>query len=171
MPSSRTCVASRCLNRTPGCSANWPLPKFVWFKFVSFRPEQPTPKMLKIRGTATAGMILCMLQTAMAPPARAFDREIELINDTRIAIIELYAAQAGSGRWKQDLLGEDFLRPGDSLVVKIEDGTNYCRYDLKVVLDDGTSRIDRDLNVCSADAYAISFSITWRVTILRRHGP
>ena len=107
----------------------------------------------------------------MAPPARAFDREIELINDTRIAIIELYAAQAGSGRWKQDLLGEDFLRPGDSLGVKIEDGTNYCRYDLKVVLDDGTSRIDRDLNVCSADAYAISFSITWRVTILRRRGP
>src|SRR5262249_11325899 len=112
MPSSRTCVASRCLNRTPGCSANRPLPKFV-----SFRAEQPTQKMLKIRGTATAGMVLCMLQTAMAPPARAFDREIELINDTRIAIIELYAAQAGSGRWKQDLLGEDFLRPGDSLVV------------------------------------------------------
>jgi len=113
-------------------------------------PRTATPKMLKIRGTATAGMVLCMLQTAMAPPARAFDREIELIDDTRSAIIELYAAQAGSGRWKQDLLGEDFLRPGDSLVVKIEDGTNYCRYDLKVVLDDGTSRIDRNLNVSTA---------------------
>lgn len=127
--------------------------------------------MLKIRGTAAAGMVLCMLQTAMAPAARAFDREIELINDTRIAIIELYMAQAGSGHWKQDLLGEDFLRPGNSLVVKIDDGTNYCRYDVKVVLDDGTSRIDRNVNVCSVDGYAISFSMTSRLTILRRRGP
>jgi len=115
------------------------------------------PKMLKICGTATAaGMVLCLLQTAMAPPAQAFDREIELINNTRIAIIELYVAQAGSGQWKRDLLSEDFLRPGNSLVVKIDDGANYCRYDLEVVLDDGTRRIDRNVNLCSVDGYAIS---------------
>jgi len=152
MPSSRSCVPSRCFNRTPGCSANRPLPKFI-----SFRAEQPMPKMLKICDAATAaGMVLCLLQTAMAPPAQAFDREIELINNTRIAIIELYVAQAGSGQWKRDLLSEDFLRPGNSLVVKIDDGANYCRYDLEVVLDDGTRRIDRNVNLCSVDGYAIS---------------
>jgi hypothetical protein len=114
------------------------------------------PKMLKIWGSATAaGSVICFLEAATGPPASALDRQIQLTNDTRIAIVELYAARVATGRWQQDILGEDFLPPGNSLVIKIDDETGYCRYDLKAVLDDGTTVIHRNINVCSLDRYAI----------------
>lgn len=114
--------------------------------------------MLKITGSAIiAGPILCVLEAATGPPAAALDRHIQLTNTTRLAIVELYASHVGTGNWGQDILGDDFLPPGNSLIIDINDGSGYCRFDFKAVFDDGTALLRRDINVCEVEKYAFSY--------------
>jgi hypothetical protein len=114
--------------------------------------------MLKIHTSATLGVsILCALQAATGPPASAFDHQIELTNNTRLAIVEVYASPVGTGRWQQDILGDTFLAPATSMPVNIDGPTGNCRFDFKTVFDDGTSLIRRDINVCEVERYAISY--------------
>jgi len=114
--------------------------------------------MIKIWGAAiSAGAILCALEAATGQPASVLDRHIEFVNDTRMAIVEIYASPVGVGRWDQDLLGDGILPPASSVPISIDGGTGYCRIDLKAVFDDGTTYIRRDVNVCAVERYAISY--------------
>lgn len=113
--------------------------------------------MLKIWGSAMmAGSILCAVQSATGHPALALDRHIELTNNTRMAIVEVYAAHTGTGRWQNDLLGDEILFPANSVLVDIDDGAGYCRFDLKTVFDDGTTVIRRNINLCAVEGFAVS---------------
>ena len=96
--------------------------------------------MVRIWGSAViAGSILGVLEIVTGSSASAFDRRIELTNNTRMAIVEIQIAQVGTGRWEGDLLGDDILLPAQSVLVDIDDGKGYCRFDIKTVFDDGTS--------------------------------
>jgi hypothetical protein len=114
--------------------------------------------MFKICASAvTAGSILCALQTTTGPPAAALDRQIQLTNNTRVAIVEIYFSQVGTGRWQKDLLGDEILQPDGSVSVDLEDETGFCRFDVKIVYDDGTGVVRRDVNVCRMEGFAISY--------------
>ena len=102
------------------------------------------------------GAILCALQSATGPPASALDRWIELTNNTRMTIVEIYISHVGAEFWKIDLLGEDFLPPAGSVLVNIDDRAG-CRFDVKTVFDDGTTQVRRDVDVCAIERYAISY--------------
>jgi hypothetical protein len=102
-----------------------------------------------------AGTIVCALQTATGPPASALDRRVELTNNTRMAIVEIYISHFGSERWDIDMLGDDYLAPASSVLVNIDDGAG-CRFDFKTVFDDGTTQIHRNVDVCAVERYAIS---------------
>ena len=114
--------------------------------------------MSRIWGSALiAASILCVSETATGPPARAFERNVELTNNTRMAIIEIQIARLGTERWGRDLLGEDILLPAQSLVVDIDDAKGYCRFDFRTVFDDGATLIRRDVDVCAVERFAISY--------------
>jgi hypothetical protein len=114
-------------------------------------------KMFKIAAyTIMAGSILCAVQTVTGPPAFALDRYVELTNNTRMNIVEVYISRVGAGRWDIDLLGPDILAPASSATVTIDDAAG-CRFDVKTVFDDGATQIRRDVNVCSAERFAISY--------------
>ena len=102
-----------------------------------------------------AGSILCAVETATGPPAAALDRHIELTNNTRMAIVEIYVSRVSAGRWDVDLLGPDILGPASSILVNIDDAAG-CRFDFKTVFDDGATQIRRNVNVC-VERYAISY--------------
>ena len=103
-----------------------------------------------------AGTIACVLQTATGPPALALDRWIELANNTRMPIVEVYISPTRSELWNIDLLGDDYLAPASSVLVNIDDGAG-CRFDFKTVFDDGTTQIHRNVDVCAVERYAISY--------------
>jgi hypothetical protein len=42
-----------------------------------------------------AGSILCALQAATVPPASALDQWVELTNNTRMTIVEIYISRVG----------------------------------------------------------------------------
>jgi hypothetical protein len=113
--------------------------------------------MIKNSGNPiVAGAILCALQTATGPPASALDRQLELTNNTRVAIVEIYISRVGAELWNIDLLGDDFLAPASSIRVNIDDRTG-CRFDIKTVFDNGTTQIRRGVSVCETETYAISY--------------
>jgi hypothetical protein len=105
----------------------------------------------------TAGSIWCAVQTATGPPAAALDRHIQITNNTRMTIIEIYVAPVGTGLWQNDLLGDGILLPANSALVNVDDRTGYCRFDLKIIYDDGTGIIRHDVNICRMEGYAISY--------------
>ena len=113
--------------------------------------------MIKISGyPMMAGSILCALQAATGPPASALDRWVEVTNNTRMTIIEMYISHVGTELWNIDLLSDDILAPATSVLVNIDDRAG-CRFDVKTVFDDGTTQIRRDVNVCEMKGYAISY--------------
>jgi hypothetical protein len=103
-----------------------------------------------------AGSILCALHAATGPPASALDQWVELTNNTRMTIVEIYVSHVGAQLWDIDLLGTDFLAPSSSIMTSIDDAAG-CRFDFKTVFDDGTTQIRRNVNVCGLEKYAISF--------------
>src|SRR6516164_4172747 len=116
--------------------------------------QRPELTMIKISVyPIVAGAILCALQTATGPPASALDRWIELTNNTRMAIVEIYISRVGAEFWNVDLLGADFLEPATSAWVNINDRAG-CRFDVKTVFDDGTTQVRRDVNICAIERYA-----------------
>ena len=78
-----------------------------------------------------AGSFLCALQAATGPPASALDRRVELTNNSRMTIVEIYISHVGAQLWDVDLLGTDFLAPASSVSVSIDDATG-CRFDFKL---------------------------------------
>jgi len=103
-----------------------------------------------------AGSILCALQAATGPPASALDQWVELTNNTRMTIVEIYISHVGAQLWDIDFLGDDFLPPASSVWTSIGDAAG-CRFDFKIVFDDGTTQIRRNVNVCGLEKFAISF--------------
>ena len=103
-----------------------------------------------------AGSITCALQAATGPPASALDRRIELTNNTRMPIVEIYISPVRSDRWNIHLLGDDYLEPMSSVVIDIDDRMG-CRFDFKTVFDDGTTQYRRDVDVGAVERYAISY--------------
>ena len=113
--------------------------------------------MFKISGSPIiAGLIIGALYTATGPPASALERWIELTNNTRMPIVEIFVSPVRSDRWNIDLLGDDYLAPASSVLVNIDDGAG-CRFDFKTVFDDGTTQIRRNVDVCAVERYAISY--------------
>ena len=119
--------------------------------------QPPELKMFKMSGSPIiAGTIVSALQTATGPPALALDLWIELTNNTRMQIVEVYISPVRSELWNIDLLGDDYLAPATSVLVNSDDRTG-CRFEFKTVFDDGTTQIRRDVDVCMVERYAITY--------------
>jgi hypothetical protein len=85
--------------------------------------------------------------------AQAQDRRVNIINETSHVIVEFYASNVGERDWEEDILGADILEPGASVMVNVDDGTGYCKYDFMAVFDDGDEVIKEDVNVCEISSF------------------
>lgn len=113
--------------------------------------------MLKIAESVTiAGSLLFVFHGATGPPAHSRERHIVFSNQTREAIVEIYVSAAGASEWQRDLLGSDFLLPGNSVTVDIDESSGRCRVDVKTVLDDGKNLVNRGVDICRAADDAVS---------------
>ena len=114
--------------------------------------------MLRALGSIiAAGSIICVLEGGTGPPAFALVQHFQVTNNTRMAIVEIYVSHVGTGNWQEDLLGQDFLLPGNSALLDIEDDKGSCWFDFKAVFDDGTITIRRAVNLCRREGYAVSY--------------
>ena len=80
--------------------------------------------------------------------AAALDRRVRINNNSSYDIIEFYASNTGVSNWQEDILGRNILPAGNSVIINIDDGTGYCKYDFLAVFEDGDELVKYDNNVC-----------------------
>lgn len=95
----------------------------------------------------SAGLALAILAIGVVDAA-ALDRRVRINNRSSYDIIEFYASNTGSRSWEEDILGRDILPSGTSVVINIDDGSGYCKYDFLAVFEDGDEVVSADNNVC-----------------------
>jgi hypothetical protein len=113
--------------------------------------------MPNVSNIAVAAGLLFLFQSATGPLAHSEERHIILTNNTREPIIEMYVSDDDhTDKWQEDVLGAEFLLPGKSIYVDVDkDANGNCWVDIKVMLENGSSRIFRRVNSCY-DGHAIS---------------
>lgn len=85
---------------------------------------------------------------ALAGNAMAADRSVNIINSTSMTIKMFFASNVDVKKWEEDILGDDVLRPGESIGINIDDGTGHCTFDFRALLSDGSEIVKHDINVC-----------------------
>ncbi len=90
---------------------------------------------------------------ALCPPASAADRRVTIVNETANTMVRFYASRSNKKSWDQDILGQQVLKPRQSVRVNIDDGTDACLYDFRADFDDGAKLTRNDINVCEIATY------------------
>jgi hypothetical protein len=111
--------------------------------------------MINVSNTVVAASLLFLFQSATVPPAHSGERNVLLTNDTRERLIEIYISDDRTDKWQEDLLGLEFLLPGSSVSVDVDDRNGNCRVDVKTVLSNGSSLVYRGVNACLAEGHAV----------------
>jgi hypothetical protein len=111
--------------------------------------------MINASNTVVATSLLFLFQSATVPPAHSGERHVVLTNNTRERIIEIYVSDDRTDNWQEDLLGLEFLVPGSSVSVDVDDRNGNCRVDVKTVLNNGSSLVYRGVNACHAESHAV----------------
>lgn len=89
-----------------------------------------------------------------APPVLAQDAQWEIINDSALTLMELYASPVSAPGWSNDILGSRALGPGESGSITIENGQGTCLYDFQFVMEDG-SVIDNRTDICASPSMTL----------------
>lgn len=90
---------------------------------------------------------------AFAGPALAQDRRVEIVNDTDVTMMKFYGSNQKTDSWEEDILGDDVLLPGQSVVINFDDGTGYCVFDFRAVFEDGDEVIENGIDVCEIGTF------------------
>ena len=103
--------------------------------------------MLRFSALALGFSIAATL--AFAPVSHAANRTITVINKSKTAMIAFYASNVGTSDWEEDILRTDILASGQSVKIDMNDGSGYCRFDLKAEFEDGSEALDENVDVCT----------------------
>jgi hypothetical protein len=125
------------------------------FLRISVEEAAGDPDMFNVaKMTILAGAALFANSTTNT--AKSYDRYVEVVNSAHLAIVSFYASNIGSDSWQADILGNAMLPPGKHVRINLDDGSSYCRFDLKTRFADGSSVIRHDVDVCSVTKFTLT---------------
>lgn len=97
-------------------------------------------------------------------PAFAADQDFDIVNKTGYPIKHLYVSEANNNSWDEDVLGRDVLNDGESFELKFAKGEKTCKWDMKVVYDDGEAAVWHELNLCRISKLTLRWNKSTGVT-------
>lgn len=100
-----------------------------------------------------AVILVASAALATALPATALDRRVTIVNETGYTIVKFYGSNTGSKSWEEDILGEDVLPSGSSVVINFDDDSGYCKFDFRAIFDDGDELIKEAVNICEISTF------------------
>lgn len=103
--------------------------------------------MMKFARRAMIGAAV-MAMMAGAAVAQQYNRVMTVHNNTSETIMYLYSTNTGTADWGSDILGSDVIPAGEAIVVDFDDGSGYCRMDIRAEFADGSEAEVRRVNVC-----------------------
>ena len=99
---------------------------------------------------------LLMACTTADNTANAADRRVKLINESRMTIVEFHASNISRNGFEEDILGKRVVAPGQSIVINLDDGSGYCKFDFMTVMRTGQKIVKRNVDVCQISTYRIT---------------
>ncbi|MCU0802881.1 MAG: hypothetical protein MUD11_14155 [Rhodobacteraceae bacterium] len=97
--------------------------------------------------------LVTLFSLATALPAAALDRRVTIINNTGYTIVNFFGSNTGTSSWEEDILGNDVLPSGNSVVINFDDASGYCMFDFLAIFDDGEQLIKERVNVCEISTF------------------
>lgn len=76
------------------------------------------------------------------------DQTFVLRNNTGQTIMRVFVSPVTSNNWEEDVLGRNVLPDRETLRVNFNRSEDECNWDIKVDLADGSSREQRNMNLC-----------------------
>ncbi|MCP1551292.1 MULTISPECIES: hypothetical protein [Methylorubrum] len=95
---------------------------------------------------------LTLLATAALAPSLTLaqgKQDFTLVNRTGYQIDEVYVGPVSQSHWGQDVMGKDAIANGDTADITFNGGSNACKWDIKVVYNDGDESEFRGVNLCN----------------------
>lgn len=94
--------------------------------------------------------------SSLVGTAAAADRNVEIVNATSTTMKMFFASNVDVKKWQEDILGDEVLRPGESVNVNIDDGSSHCDFDFRAVFVDGQDTTKHGVNVCKVGRFTFN---------------
>ncbi len=88
-------------------------------------------------------------------PAQAQTEPFRIVNGTTVPATALHMARPGQAEWGANLLNRGPLAPGRFLSLRLGAGSG-CRFDIRLVLQDGQEVVRRDADICIERSLAMA---------------
>lgn len=87
--------------------------------------------------------------------ARAGNQDFTLVNRTGYQIDEVYVSRVNNRNWGHDVMGRKTLSDDESVDITFDAPDRACRWDLKVVYNDGDEAVWNNLNLCNINKVSL----------------
>lgn len=102
------------------------------------------------------GILVAALFSVM--PAQAEGKQnFTLKNKTGYTISEVYVSPTKSSSWEEDILGRDTLADADRVDIEFHRAAKACKWDVKVVYDDGEEAEWEGFDLCEVSTISIFY--------------
>ncbi len=106
-----------------------------------------------MRQTSTLVSAVAVAPVLLATPAEAIDRHVRIVNESSHDIVAFHGAYSGTRVWGENMLGENDLGAGKSVILDFADGSGYCRFSFRATFDDGVELVKNSINICDIGTY------------------
>jgi hypothetical protein len=86
----------------------------------------------------------------------ATNQNFVMRNNTGQTIMRVFVSPITSNNWEEDVLGSNVLPDRQTLRINFNGSEDQCNWDIKVDLADGTSREQRNVNLCRTAEVEVS---------------
>lgn len=93
--------------------------------------------------------LLAAFTSPLTPALAQGKQDFELVNRTGYQIDEVYVGPVNQSHWGEDVMGKDAIGDGESANITFNGGSNACKWDIRVVYNDGDESEFRSVNLCS----------------------
>ena len=112
------------------------------------------PSLARRVALVTLAFAASLLVAAGIATARdRYDRHVDIVNETGRVIYNFHATNKSVKTWGNDLLGQNVVQPGQGQRINLDDGTGYCVFDFRVVLDNGRAIERYRVDVCTVGTW------------------
>ena len=84
-------------------------------------------------------------------------QNFNLTNDTGYVISEVYVSPTAVADWQEDVLGQDVLGDQENVDINFDRSETSCKWDIKVVYDDGESAEWDGFNLCTISDITLDY--------------
>lgn len=103
-------------------------------------------------------LAVALATSSIAAPAHASDEVLTIVNRTGYTIAEIYVAPTASDDWEEDVLTDDVLVDGARTNIDMSHSEDTCRWDVRVVYDDGEDSYWRKLDFCEMSRITLRYN-------------